>query len=168
MTVAHLLLDSNRDPSDRGSGRILRASTLEAHLSDSRALDRLTTTLVGLCGLIALAMATIGVYGIMTDAVQRRTREIGLRVALGAGRAHVARLVFTEAIYLAVAGLLVGAAAAVTITHVARSVIGATASLDIAMLAAASGALAAVIAVAAILPLRRALRVSPNIALRAE
>jgi ABC-type antimicrobial peptide transport system permease subunit len=160
-------LSSAIDSTGEG-GTILRASTLETHLSESRALDRLTTTLVGRCGLIALAMATIGVYGIMTDAVQRRTREIGLRVALGARRAHVARLVFTEAVYLALAGLLTGSVVAVGITHMARFAIGTTASLDIVTLAVASGALAAVIAVAAILPLRRALRVSPNIALRAE
>jgi ABC-type antimicrobial peptide transport system permease subunit len=71
-------------------------------------------------------------------------------------------------VYVALAGLLTGGVVAVGITHAARSAIGTTASLDMMTLAAASGALAAVIAVAAILPLRRALRVSPNIALRAE
>ena len=141
---------------------------MEAHLSDVLALDRLTTTLVGLCGLVALAMSTIGVYGVMTDAVQRRTREIGLRVALGAGRTQVARLVFKDAVLLAAVGVLIGAAVALAVSYVARSFISGVPSLDVVTLAGVSVALATVIALAAILPLRRALRVHPNIALRAE
>jgi predicted permease len=149
-------------------GSILQTSTLETHLSDSLALDRLTTTLVGLCGVIALAMSAIGVYGVMTDAVQRRTREIGLRVALGAGWTHVARLVFMEAMYPAGAGLLIGATAALVLNSAARSFVYGVPSLTIVTLMAAAGALAAVVAFAAVLPLRSALRISPNIALRAE
>jgi putative ABC transport system permease protein len=121
-----------------------------------------------LCGLIALAMSTIGVYGVMADAVHRRTREIGLRIALGAGWTHVARLVFMEAMYPASAGLLTGATAALALTTVARSFVYGVPSLTIVTLMAAAGALAAVVAVAAVLPLRRALRIHPNIALRAE
>ena len=176
----HLVVRTTRDPAllvdairraVNGVGKgatSLQTSTMEAHLSDVLALDRLTTTLVGLCGVIALAMSTIGVYGVMTDAVQRRTREIGLRVALGAGRTQVARLVFKDAVSLAAVGVLIGAAVALAVSYVARSFIHGMPSLDIVTLAGVSGALAIVIAVAAILPLRRALRVHPNIALRAE
>jgi predicted permease len=147
---------------------ILDASTLEKHLADSLGLDRLTTTLVGLCGLIALAMSAIGVYGIMTDAVRRRTREIGLRVALGAGRTQVVRLVLLDAVYLAVTGLFIGGAAAFAIAHVARSMVEGIRPLDVTTVAAATATLAIVVAVAAVLPLRQALRVNPNIALRSE
>jgi len=176
----HALVRTTRDPKTvlgaidevlktTGDGaNILETSTLEAHLSNALAVDRLTTTLVGLCGAIALAMATIGVYGVMTDTVQRRTREIGLRVALGAGRARVARLVFTDAAYLAAVGVLTGTGGALAITYVARSFVYGMPSLDIGTLAAASGALATATAIAAVVPLRRALRVNPNIALRAE
>jgi ABC-type antimicrobial peptide transport system permease subunit len=176
----HLVVRTSTDPAallapigealkEAGEGaNILQISTLETHLSHALVLDRLTTTLVGLCGLIALAMSTIGVYGVMIDAVQRRTREIGLRLALGAGRVQITRLVFMEAVYLAAGGLLIGAAAAFAMTHVARYFIHGVPALDVVTLAAASGALGAVIAVAAILPLRRALSVNPNIALRAE
>ena len=176
----HLLVRTTRDPATlveaigraaegvgKGAG-ILATSTMEAHLSDVLALDRLTTTLVGLCGVIALAMSTIGVYGVMTDAVQRRTREIGLRVALGAGRTQVARLVFKDAVALAAAGVLIGAAVALAGSYLARSFVHGLPSFDVLTLAGVSAALAAVIAVAAILPLRRALRVHPDIALRAE
>jgi len=152
----------------RKSSRELRASTLDRRLSESLTLDRLTTTLVAVCGLIALAMAGIGVSGVMTDAVQRRTREIGLRVALGARRAQVIRLVLGEVLYLAAAGLLTGGAAAVAAGHVARSFFHGLPSLAIGTLGAAAGALGLIVALAAWVPLHRALRVSPNIALRAE
>jgi putative ABC transport system permease protein len=128
----------------------------------------LTTTLVGLCGLIALAMSSIGVYGVMADAVRRRTREIGLRMALGASRMRVMRLVFSEVLYLATAGLLAGTAATVVSTYLARSFVYGVPSLDLANFAAAAAALASVVGIASVLPLRRALGVNPNIALRAE
>ncbi len=149
-------------------GDILRSATLSTYLAESLALDRVTTTLVGLCGLLALAMSSIGVYGVMADAVRRRTREIGLRMALGASRARVMRLVFSEVLYLAAAGLLAGTAMAVGSTYVAQSFVHGAPSLDIGNFAAAAVALASVVAIASVLPLRRALGVNPNIALRAE
>jgi putative ABC transport system permease protein len=151
-----------------GPADVLKTSTLDAHLSDVLAVDRLTTTLVGLCGLIALAMSTIGVYGVMSDAVIRRTREIGLRVALGASGSRVARLIFMEAGRLAIAGVAAGIAAAIIIGYLARTYVDGLPALDPLTLAAAAGALAIVVPVAGILPLRRALRVNPNVALRAE
>jgi putative ABC transport system permease protein len=150
-----------------GSGT-LQISTLSRHLSEVLSLDRMTTTLVGLCGLIALGMSSIGVYGVIADAVQRRTREIGLRIALGAGRTQVARLVLLEAVYLAAVGLLVGIGLAVALAYVARYFVHGMPTLHVSALAAAAGALALVIIVASLVPLRRALRVNPNIALRAE
>jgi putative ABC transport system permease protein len=147
---------------------ILRSSTLGTYLSESLVLDRLTTTLVGLCGVIALAMSSIGVYGVMADAVRRRTREIGLRVALGASRTRVMRLVFGEVLYLAAAGLLAGTAITVVSTHIAQSFVHGMPSLNISNFTAAAVALASVVAIASVLPLHRALRVNPNIALRAE
>lgn len=175
----HFILRTTRDPealrvgmqdvlAQTGPADVLKMSTLDAHLSDVLTVDRLTTTLVGLCGLIALAMSTIGVYGVMSDSVNRRTREIGLRVALGASGSRVARLVFMEAGRLAIAGVAFGITAAIIIGHMARSYVDGLPALDPLTLAAASGALAIVVPVAGILPLRRALRVSPNVALRAE
>jgi predicted permease len=145
-----------------------RAFTLESHLSHALVMDRLTTVLVGLCGVIALIMSTIGVYGVMSDAVQRRTREIGLRVALGAGTPHVARLVFGEAAAAATAGGLMGIGAALLLSRAAQSVVHGLPGPDVATLATAPGMLAAAVAIAAVLPLRRALGVSPTIALRAQ
>jgi putative ABC transport system permease protein len=111
-------------------------------------------------------MSAIGVYGVMSDAVQRRTREIGLRLALGAGRRHVARLVFMNAAYLAVVGLSIGTAAAVAMTRVSRSIVDGVPSLDVTTLGGAAAILGVATAIAAVAPLVRAFRVNPNVALR--
>jgi putative ABC transport system permease protein len=104
----------------------------------------------------------------MNDAVHRRTREIGLRVALGAAAPHVARLVLMEAAYPAVSGLLIGGSAAVAAARAAGSLVPGLPPLDFTWLAVAAAALAALIAAAAALPLLHALRVDPNSVLRAE
>ena len=91
--LGHAIVRTTRDPaailpelegaiSRAGAGGELKTASTDAHLSSALALDRLITTLVGVCGIIALAMSTIGIYGVMTDTVRRRTREIGVRVAL--------------------------------------------------------------------------------------
>jgi predicted permease len=147
---------------------ITRTTTLARHLSEAVALDRLTVTLVGLCGVIALLMAIAGVYGVMSDAVLRRTREIGLRVALGAGRLQVVTLVFAEATSLTIAGVVLGVLAALGLEQVAGSFVHGVPHLSTRTLVSAPAILGAVVLVAAIAPLRRALAVSPTIALRAE
>jgi predicted permease len=145
---------------------ILRASTLESHLLEALVLDRLATTLVGGCGVLALVLATIGVYGAVADAVRRRTREIGLRIALGAGPMPIVRLVFGEGVHLAVAGVLVGIGAAACLVRVAQSVVDGVPPLEIATLAIVPVALTLVVVVAAAVPAARALRVNPTVALR--
>jgi predicted permease len=147
---------------------ITRMTTLQQHLSEAVAIDRLTVTLVGVCGVIAMLMAMAGVYGVMSDAVLRRTREIGLRVALGAGRPQVVRLVFAEAVALTLAGIVLGLLAALGLERVADSFVHGLPGLTARTLASAPAMLAAVVVIAAIAPLRRALAVSPTIALRAE
>jgi predicted permease len=147
---------------------ITRATTVDRHLGEALAIDRLTTTLVGLCGLIALVMGTTGVYGVMSDAVMRRTREIGLRVALGAGRSQVVKLVFAEAVYLTTGGVVLGLAASLGLEQVAAGFVHGLPALDLTTLAATPAVLACVVVVAAVLPLRRALTVNPSIALQAE
>ena len=147
---------------------VLRITTLKTHVAESLSIERLTTTLVFACGLIALSMSAMGVYGIMIDAVNRRTREIGLRVALGAAAPQVARLVLMEAAYPAVSGLLIGGAAALAVTRLASNQLSGLPPFDFTWLAAAAAALAALIALAAVFPLLHALRVDPNTVLRAE
>ena len=149
-------------------GTLLQTSTLDAYLADALAVDRLITTLIGVCGLIALAMSAVGIYGVMTDTVRRRTREIGLRVALGARPLQIGRLVFGESMRLAGLGLLGGLTAALAVTSIARMFLYGVPPLNLPTLAAVVAALAVVVGLAAIVPLGRALRVNPIIALRDE
>ncbi len=147
---------------------LLQTSTLDAYLADALAVDRLITTLIGVCGLIALAMSAVGIYGVMSDTVRRRTREIGLRVALGARPLQIGRLVFGESMRLAGLGLLCGLTAALAVTIIARMFFYGVPPLNLATLAGVVAALAVVVGLAAIGPLGRALRVNPIIALRDE
>jgi putative ABC transport system permease protein len=165
-----LVLDDIRAAVNKAAGDagVLRITTLKTHVAESLSIERLTTTLVFGCGLIALSMSAMGVYGIMIDAVNRRTREIGLRVALGAAAPQVARLVLMEAAYPAVSGLLIGGAAALAVTRLASNQLSGLPPFDFTWLAAAAAALAALIALAAVFPLLHALRVDPNTVLRAE
>jgi predicted permease len=166
---ATLLRSLDRAVSQAGQGaRLLQTSTLDAYLADALSVDRLITTLIGVCGLIALAMSAVGIYGVMTDTVRRRTREIGLRVALGARPLQIGRLVFAESMRLAGLGLLGGLTAALAVTSIARMFFYGVPPLNFPTLAAVVAALAVVVGLAAIVPLGRALRVNPNIALRDE
>ena len=148
--------------------RITRVTTLDRHIAEALAIDRLMTTLVGASGGFALLMAIIGVYGVMTDAVQRRTREIGLRVALGAARGQIARLVFAAAAYVSIAGLTIGTALAWVAGRLAGVFLGSIPDWEVTTLAAPPAMLGLIVAAAALLPLRRALSVSAATALRAE
>ena len=150
-----------------GKAGITRVTTLAECLSEALAVDRLTTTLVAACGVLALVMSIIGVYGIMNDGVMRRTREIGLRVALGAARRQVSALVFGEALALSAVGMVLG----LGIVLAGRYLLGtriALPAVDARVISMIPALLFLVIAIAAIVPLRRALRVSPTVALRHE
>jgi predicted permease len=141
--------------------------TFDRHLAEALTLDRILTTVVAGCGIAALLLATIGVYGVVGDAVRRRTPEIGLRVALGAPNWQILRLVFSEGLPLTAAGSAAGVAITLLLIRVLRTFVHAVPSLDVASLAVVPVALLLVVVGAAALPTRRALRVSPTIALRA-
>ena len=147
---------------------LTRTVTFDQHLSEALTLDRLLTTIVAGCGLAALLLATVGVYGVVGDAVRRRTPEIGLRVALGAPSWQILRLVFSEGLPLTVAGSAAGLAASLLLSRLLRTFVYAVPSLDLASVAVVPVALLLVVLGAAALPTRRALRVSPTIALKAD
>jgi hypothetical protein len=138
------------------------------HLAEALTLDRILTTVVAGCGLAALALAMIGVYGVVGDAVRRRTPEIGLRVALGAPNLRILQLVFREGLPLSVAGSAAGVAAALLLSRLMRTFVRDIPPVDLVSLAVVPVALLFVVVGAAALPIRRALKVSPTIALRAE
>ena len=152
---------------DSGVG-IERSFTFDQHLKEVLTLDRLLTTVVAACGLAALVLATIGVYGVIDDRVRRRTPEIGLRVALGASRSEIRRLVFGEGLQLTVTGAVAGIAATLLLFRVVRIFVHGLPAVSLADFAVVPVALILIVSGAATIPMRRALRVSPTIALRAE
>ncbi len=134
--------------------------------------ERVMATLAGFFGAVALALASVGLYGLFSFAVIRRTREVGIRMALGASRGSVVAMVLQEVAALLAAGMLFGLPAAFVVAHFASSQIagllfGLTAT-DPVSLGAAIATLAAIAGLAGFLPARRASLVDPVIALRNE
>jgi putative ABC transport system permease protein len=142
--------------------------TLEEVVGRSMARQRFTTWLVTAFAALALALAAVGVYGVVAFSVSRRTREIGVRVALGATRGRIVRSVLGEAAALVGAGLALGMAAAALGARGIRSLLFETPPTDLVTYAAVVALLAAVALAAAVVPARRALAVDPIEALRYE
>ncbi len=130
--------------------------------------DRLMATLAGFFGALAVLLATIGLYGVMSYMVVRRTNEIGIRMALGAARRDVVRMILREAITLVAVGAPIGAGLALVGGIAARAMLFGLKPYDPATLAMAVGTLAAVAAAASYLPARRASKLEPMTALRDE
>jgi len=151
-----------------GRADVRWTTTFDEYLAHELIIDRVLTTVVAGCGLLALVLSTIGVYGMIADTVRRRTAEIGLRVALGARRWEVVALVLREGLLLTGAGAIAGSIGAVVLARVARSFVHSLPLPGVASLGTVSLTLVLVAFGAAILPARRALRICPTIALRAE
>jgi putative ABC transport system permease protein len=115
-----------------------------------------------------LLLAAIGLYGVLAFGVSQRTREIGVRLALGAARAEVIRLVVTDGMKLAAVGLVIGAAGAMAAAGLLRALLFETSTHDPSTFALVPLLLAGVALIACYLPARRASRVDPVVALRAE
>jgi predicted permease len=130
--------------------------------------ERLFAELATLLGAVAVILSAIGLYGLLAYGVARRTPEIGLRMALGAQRAGVQWMILRESLMLAGAGILLGIPAALAGTQVLRSLLFGLVSRDAATLTAAALSMLAVAALASYVPARRAARVDPLVALRAE
>ncbi len=128
--------------------------------------DRMLSTLAIYFGLLSLALVAVGVYGVLSYAVERRTQEIGIRLALGATRATVVGLMLRDIARLLIAGVLSGAACAWFATRALRTLIFAFAPADYALLAAAAALIIFIAFLAAWLPARRASRLNPLDALR--
>jgi ABC-type transport system, involved in lipoprotein release, permease component len=116
----------------------------------------------------ALLLATLGVYGVMAFAVSQRTREIGVRIALGAHARRVFALVLKQGMVLAGVGVLVGLAGALALTRVLRSLLFGISATDPVVLIAVAILLGVVTMIGAYLPARRAARIDPAVALREE
>jgi predicted permease len=147
---------------------VTRTTTLERHLGEVLAGDRTTAALVAVCGALALGLAMIGVYGVLSYSVALRTREIGVRIALGARVWDVVRLVLAEGLTLMLTGAAVGAVAAFGATRLFASMLYLVSPTDPVTFAVVPAALVLVGVVATWLPVRRALRVEPILILRQE
>ena len=130
--------------------------------------QRLVAQLASAFGVLALVLAAVGLYGVMTYAITRRTGEIGLRVALGAQQSRVVSMVLFDALRLVGVGVIVGLPIAIASTKLLRTQLHDVGTTDPVSIAVAVGVLALSAAVAVLLPAMRAARVSPIVALRAE
>jgi putative ABC transport system permease protein len=142
--------------------------TEERQRDDSLAVELLAASLSGAFGVLATVLAGIGLYGVMAFVVSRRTREIGIRMALGALTTDVVWLVMREVALLAGAGLVAGMAAALAVTRLLNSQLFGIQPNDPATIAIATAGIAAIAAVSGYIPARRATRVDPVTAIRWE
>jgi predicted permease len=143
-------------------------STVSSLMRDSVAQERLLARLATTFGLLALTLAAVGLYGVMTYAVTRRTAEIGLRVALGAQRSNVIRMVLGDAMTLVVIGMIVGVPASLAAGRLLRAQLYGVGASDPLALSVAIGVMMASAAIAALAPALRASRVAPLLSLRQE
>jgi len=142
--------------------------TMDAVFSDSVSSPRMQAVLLLLFAGLAITLAMIGVYGVISYAVSERTNEIGIRVALGAGRRNVFGLVLREGLVLTAIALGAGLAGALALSRVLQALLFEVKPTDPITLAAVCGVVVAVSILAATLPARRAMKVDPLVALRYE
>lgn len=145
---------------------IYRVTTMEQLVAVSMAQRRFSMLLLGVFALIALLLAAVGLYGVTAYSVTQRTHEIGLRVALGAQRSDVLKLVIGEGMLLAVIGVAIGLAAAFALTRVMSAMLFGVGATDRTTFVAVSTLLAIVTLLACWIAARRATRVDPLVALR--
>jgi putative ABC transport system permease protein len=142
--------------------------TMDQVVEQSFAGDRFVTIFLATFAAMALLLAGIGIYGVMSFAMAQRTREIGLRMALGAGRAQVLRLVLREGVSLAIAGLFIGLCGTYFVGRAMKSILFEVSAADPATIAFVSSVLLLSALFACYIPGRRATRVDPMVALRNE
>ncbi len=147
---------------------IAQTRTLRGVWGESMAREQFVLTLLGIFGVVALLLATVGVYGVTAQAARRRTREIGIRMALGAGAPDVLRMMLRHGLVVVGLGLGAGLAASLVATRVLTSLLYGVEPTDPGTLAAVMALLGGVALVACYIPARRATTVDPVTSLRAE
>jgi putative ABC transport system permease protein len=147
---------------------IYHVSSMQNNISSSLERSHFDTMLLAIFAVTALLLSTIGIYGVLSYTVAQRTRDIGIRMTLGATRTQVMGNVLSYGARLTGLGLLAGLGAALVGTRVLTSLLYSVRSTDAVTFAAVSGVLAAVALIASYIPARRATRVDPMVALRHE
>jgi putative ABC transport system permease protein len=140
--------------------------TLEQIERDSVVAQRVQSTLFGVFAVVALMLAAVGIYGVISYSVAQRTHEMGIRAALGASAGNLQRLVFTSGMRLTLVGLAIGLVGALAVTRVMSSMLFGVGARDPVTLVAVGVVLTAVAGLACFIPARRVTRVHPNVALR--
>jgi predicted permease len=179
-THAVILLRTNIDPASvaaevRDAVReldpnqpIYHVQTIDDVLSDSLARQKMTAVLLGIFALLALTLASIGIYGVIAYSVTQRTREIGVRMAIGANRGNILLLILREAATLTGIGIAAGLVGAFVCAHFVSALLFQTSSVDPLSIGASVFALLIVAMLAAVLPAARAATINPMEALRSE
>jgi putative ABC transport system permease protein len=147
---------------------VFGAQTLNQTVSASLSQRRFSMEMVGLFALTALLLASLGIYGVISYMVTERTREIGIRLALGAQRQNIIQMVMRHGLRLAIAGAVVGLVGAAVVSQLMAGVLYGIKSTDPLTFVSVALLLIAVALLACYLPARRAVRVDPMIALRHE
>ena len=143
-------------------------ATMNQLISRSVSAPRVRSIMLGAFGILALALAIVGIYGVMSNAVAERTHEIGVRMALGAQRGHVLRMVIREGMSLAALGIGIGIGGALALTTFLRTMLFEIKTTDPATFVGVSALLLLVALLACYIPARRAMKVDPMVALRYE
>ena len=147
---------------------IVQLRTMEEVFGASVTRQRFLSQLLGLFAVVALVLAAVGTYGILSYLVTERQREIGIRMALGAGQGQVVRLVLGQGLAMAVIGIVLGIAGAFALSRLLTSLLYGVSPADPATFATVAGVIVVVALAACIVPTRRATRVDPLMAIRAE
>ena len=147
---------------------VARVATLEELVADSMGRTSFTLVMLAIAAGVALFLGSVGIYGVISYIVAQRTREIGVRMAMGAERSDVSGMVLRQALVLSAAGVLIGLVAAAGLTRLMASLLYGVSPMDPITLGSVSVALASVAVLASWLPARRAASVDPVVALRSE
>jgi putative ABC transport system permease protein len=147
---------------------VFNVRTMEQILAQSVAARRFSMLLLTIFAIVALALASLGIYGLMSYAVAQRTREIGVRMALGASRRSVLRLMIGQGMKLALAGVALGLVASVALTRTMKNLLFGVSATDSVTLVAITLLLTVVALLACWIPARRATHIDPMVALRFE
>jgi putative ABC transport system permease protein len=147
---------------------VYEVATMDSMVADSSSLRRFDLSLLATFSVLALSLAVIGVYAVMSYSVSQRTKEIGIRIALGAGARDVLRLILNQAARLAIAGVLTGVAGAFFLRKVLASFLYGLSANDPLVLLSVPLMMMLVVLLACYLPARRAAKIDPLVTLRYE